>query len=234
MQFSHAPDIWNLHGALVPGVLAVAGLHARAPVSDALAAFHATAAQRLAAAPESEWPEVQAWRRAYSRMGFKPTQYRCASESLLRRLRLDGHLPRIHPLIDLCNAASVAFAIPVAVFDLDFVQGDLQVILARGTESFETFSGDIERPEPGEVIFADAGGRAHARRWVHRQSGTSAVREGTRHALIVAEAQHAQAPEHVPRLVEALARALRAAWGSAPRTGVLSASAPRFDAGLTD
>jgi DNA/RNA-binding domain of Phe-tRNA-synthetase-like protein len=48
-------------------------------------------------------------------MGLKPTQYRCAAESLLRRYRKERFLPRIHPLVDLCNAISLAFAIPVAV-----------------------------------------------------------------------------------------------------------------------
>jgi len=37
-------------------------------------------------------------------MGMKPTQYRCASEALLRRYRRDRVLPRVHPLVDLCNA----------------------------------------------------------------------------------------------------------------------------------
>ena len=34
-----------------------------------------------------------------------------ASESLLRRFRKEGELPRIHPRIDLCNAASLTFAV---------------------------------------------------------------------------------------------------------------------------
>ncbi|WP_264830499.1 phenylalanine--tRNA ligase beta subunit-related protein, partial [Klebsiella michiganensis] len=67
---------------------------------------------------EGELPEIQAWRRAFSKMGLKPTQYRCASEQLLRRFRQDRALPEIHPLIDLCNAISMAFAIPIAVFDV--------------------------------------------------------------------------------------------------------------------
>ncbi|HEY3906880.1 MAG TPA: hypothetical protein VGM14_23450 [Streptosporangiaceae bacterium] len=29
--------------------------------------------------------------------GLKPTQYRCASESLLRRFRKEGSLPNLHP-----------------------------------------------------------------------------------------------------------------------------------------
>lgn len=93
-----------------------------------IAAHEAAARQRLAdAGPESELPEIQAWRRGFARMGLKPTQYRCASESLLRRLRKEGTMPRIHPMIDLCNAISMAFAVPVAVLDVARIQGALQV-----------------------------------------------------------------------------------------------------------
>jgi DNA/RNA-binding domain of Phe-tRNA-synthetase-like protein len=60
-------------------------------------------------------------------MGLKPTQYRCASEALLRRFRKDGSLPWIHPLVDVCKAASVAYATPIAMFDLDQVTRNLTV-----------------------------------------------------------------------------------------------------------
>ena len=103
-------------------------------------------------------------------MGLKPTQYRCASEALLRRYRKEGAVPALHPLIDLCNAASLASAIPVAVFDTARITGTRSVRLAHGDETYETFAGEIEHPEPGEVIFADDNGRAHARRWTNRQA----------------------------------------------------------------
>src|SRR5262249_47895012 len=83
---------------------------------------------------KAELPEIQAWRRAFTTMGLKPTQYRCASESLLRRLRKEGSLPPLHPLVDLCNAISLAFAIPVAVFDASQITGDLCVRYADGAE----------------------------------------------------------------------------------------------------
>jgi len=80
-------------------------------------------------------------------------------------LRKEGSLPQIHPLIDLCNAVSVAFAVPVAVFDCSMVAGYLEVRYAGGSERYESFSGETENPAPQEVIFADGGGRAHAQRW---------------------------------------------------------------------
>jgi DNA/RNA-binding domain of Phe-tRNA-synthetase-like protein len=162
-------------------------------------------------------------------MGLKPTQYRCASEALLRRFRQEHALPRLHPLIDLCNAISLAFAIPVAVFDTEKIVGDLQVRRARGDETYLTFGGEIEHPEPSEVIFADGAQNAHARRWTNRQSGLSAVRAATRSVLIVAEALHASAGDDIARLVETVADALARHWPAAAKTAMLSPVSPRFE-----
>lgn len=78
----------------------------------------------------------------------------------------------------------------VAPLDLDRITGPLRVRRAAGDEHYLTLSGAVEPPAPGEVIFADAAGEAHARRWCHRQSGHSAIRAGTRRAAVIVEAMH--------------------------------------------
>jgi DNA/RNA-binding domain of Phe-tRNA-synthetase-like protein len=116
------------------------GIHRNVSVAPQVARFNAVARSRLdAAGSESELPEIKAWRGVFSRMGLKPTQYRCASESLLRRFRKEGSLPQIHPLIDLCNAASLAFAVPVAALDAGQVAWPLQVRPATGVENYLSF-----------------------------------------------------------------------------------------------
>lgn len=227
-HFQHSAQLWHDFPELVPGVVLVDGITAEASVTAQVAELTARAASRLAAGPESELPEVQAWRRTFSRMGLKPTQYRCASESLLRRLRREGSLPQLHPLVDLCNAASIAYGIPVGAFDVARISGDLIVRYADGDESYLSFSGETEQPEPGEVIFADDAGRAHARRWTNRQSGYSAVSATTTAALIVVEAMHESARVDVAELTTSLAAALAAVWPVTPVTAILSASTPRF------
>ena len=229
MHFSHHPAIRTRHPELAAGALSARGLRREVDAEAAIARYEALARARLdAAGSESELPEIQAWRRAFSRMGLKPTQYRCASESLLRRFKKEGALPRIHPLIDLCNAISMAFAIPVAVLDVACIRGDLQVRHAEGTERYLTFGGDVEHPEPGEVSFVDDEGNAHARRWTNRQSGLSAVRDATSNVLIVAEAMHEGGADDVARLVAAVQGGLREAWGVEARGQLLAASEPRF------
>lgn len=228
MYFQHSQGIWSDFPDLVPGMVIADGLTRDASVGSRIAHFNAIAESRLATSTEGEFPEIQAWRRAYSKMGLKPTQYRCASESLLRRFRKEGFLPEIHPLIDLCNAVSIAFAIPVAVFDVSRIAEYIEVRQATGDETYETFSGETEHPDANEVIFADAAGRAHARRWCNRQSGYSPTRATTSKVLIVAEAMHGSAAADVQKLVTTISTELNAVWSIAPDTAILNQSSPRL------
>lgn len=228
MNFRHANTIWDQYPQLAAGAIAAEGITPSVDVGTNTERHYAAARERLGDQPESALPEIQAWRRTFSAMGLKPTQYRCASESLLRRFRKEGDLPSIHPLIDLCNTVSLAYATPIAVFDRDHITGDLQVRHADGSERYLTFGGEIEHPDSGEVIFADDDGAAHARRWTNRQSGRSAVRDDTAAVLIVAEAMHDSAPADMLHLIEHLRADLQSVWSITPRTSILSASEPVF------
>lgn len=210
-HFSHDPALVARFPTLRVATLRLANLdRAAVPALDP-APYIAMARDRLATRSEGEMPSIRAWRAAYAAMGLKPTQTRCAAEALLRRLRLDGDLPRVGAVVDVCNAVSAAFAIPIAVFDLDRLAGDLTVTFASGDEPFQTFAGMIERAEPGEVIFRDSAGAAHARRWAHRQGAPSAVSATTTRALVVAEALHDEAAADLGQLRQALSRTFRAA-----------------------
>lgn len=229
MLFRHASALWRDYPQLSAGVLHLRGVHAQAFAAPHVEAFIGRARTRLAQASESDLPEIQAWRRAFASMGVKPTQYRCASEALLRRLRKDGAPPPLHPLIDLCNAVSMAYAIPIAVLDARRLGSALEVRHADGTETYLTFSGETEHPEPGEIIYADPEGRAHARRWTNRQSGLSAVRDDTWEVLIVAEALHMGAADDVARLVDELRGVLTSVWQAPLRHALLTAQTPEFE-----
>jgi DNA/RNA-binding domain of Phe-tRNA-synthetase-like protein len=231
MYFEHHPTIWSAFPALVPGVLQVDDVRPDVVLADQLEPLFAQARARLAGASEADLPEVQAWRRGFSQMGLKPTQYRSAAEALLRRFRKEDSLPTLHPLVDLCNAVSLAYALPIAVIDRDQIATGIQVRHADGDEVAQAFSGELEHPEPGEVIFADEASRVHARRWTFRQSRHSTVGDATRRALIVSEGLHATAAADVAALLDALEAKLRAIGFVPSRWAILSADAPRWVGG---
>lgn len=229
MYFYHANEIWREFPQLVPGLLVVEGIYPQVEVEARLQPWFERARERLSAGPESQLAEISAWRRAYSQMGLKPTQYRSAAEALLRRFRREDDLPRLHPLVDLGNAVSLAYALPVAIFDLEKVDGYLAVRRAKGTETYLDFNGQTEIPPADEVIFADASDHVHARRWTFRQSRRSVVGPETSRVLIVSEGLHETAAEDVRALIDTLAEEITALW-SAPRAqAILTADEPRLD-----
>jgi DNA/RNA-binding domain of Phe-tRNA-synthetase-like protein len=228
MRFRHDPAMYTLAPDLSAGVIRIDGIRPDVDVATILPPLYDRARARLAAGSEGEFPEIQAWRRTFTKMGLRPTQYRCAAEALLRRFRKEDSLPSIHPLIDLYNAMSLAWAIPIAAFDLANVEGDLTVRSASGTERYLTFAGEEETPEPGEIVFADDGGYAHARRWSNRQSGRSAIRDETTSVLLVAEAVHPGAEVDIRGLVGELGPLLESTWGTTATTAILGEDAPEF------
>lgn len=238
MEFSHARQIWADFPELAAGAAFTTGIttsdRAVRSVAERVESFWAAADAQLAGSSEAELPQTQAWRRAFARMGLKPTKYRCASESLLRRFRKEHSLPSIHPLVDLCNAISLAYAIPVAVLDVDQVAGSLEVRYAKGTETYLAFSGERDQPQADEVIFADDAGVAHARRWTNRQSALSAVSPATTSVLIVAEAMHESGTADVQALTGTVAAEIAAVWPVTVQTGFLRADQPTFRPGLVN
>lgn len=229
--FQHSEHVWEAFPGLTAGAVIVEAVDADADVERAVGEHLTTAKERAARVSESELPAIRAWRRTYAQMGLKPTQFRCAAESLLRRIRTNGDLPRLHPLVDLCNAVSAAYAIPIAVLDLDRIDGDLTVRPATDVDTYVTFSGDLEHPATGEIVYADDAGYAHSRRWVTRQSGRSAIRSDTRRALIVAEAMHDDADVDVDSVLSILSREIAAAWGAPPLHRRLSRIEPSIEFG---
>jgi DNA/RNA-binding domain of Phe-tRNA-synthetase-like protein len=159
-------------------------------------------------------------------MGLKPTQYRSAAEALLRRFRREDDLPQLHPLVDLCNAISLTYALPVAVFDLAKVDEYLEVRRANGTETYLAFGGETETPPPDEIIFADASNQVHARRWTFRQSLRSVVQPETERVLIVSEGLHETASDDIRSLIDTLAGQIGEIWTPPQQQAMLTAEQP--------
>lgn len=95
----------------------------------------------------------------------------CSAEALRKRALRDGGLPSIDPVVDLYNAISVQFAIPVGGENLAAYAGTPRLVVADGSETFDTLkNGEAvdESPDPGEVVWRDDLG-VTCRRWNWRQ-----------------------------------------------------------------
>jgi DNA/RNA-binding domain of Phe-tRNA-synthetase-like protein len=82
--------------------------------------------------------QVEATRSAYKALGKDPARYRGSAEALLRRMIAGKGLPQINAVVDVSNLVSVESRLPIGLYDLAHVQGD--VVFRRGRAG-ETYKG---------------------------------------------------------------------------------------------
>ena len=102
-------------------------------------------------------PQVEATRAAYKALGKDPARYRGSAEALLRRVVGGKALPEINAVVDVINLVSVESRLPVGLYDLGHVVGD---IVFRAGKSGETYKGigKYDLNLEGLPLFADTVG----------------------------------------------------------------------------
>ncbi|MDI3405793.1 B3/B4 domain-containing protein [Streptomyces cavernicola] len=192
------------------------------------AAEDALHAAQLTKADVSALPAIAAWREAYRAVDVNPNRFPCAAESILRRVAKGDRLPRINSLVDLCNAVSLDSQLPVASCDVGDIEGELDVRLAHGAETYLPLGApeQPEQPEPGEVVYADRHGRAHSRRWNWRQGDLVKTDLGRRRILLTVESVHEAGRDDVERVLGQITETLADLGVESGRPLVLDRSTP--------
>lgn len=180
----HQP-VWQLRPDFV--ALSIVARGARNAVSG-----NSTVADLLsidAGAPAWAEAHLTSWRDAYRAFGAKPQRTPCSAEALRKRIERDGALPQVNAVVDLYNAVSVRYAVPVGGENLDAYAGSPRLIRAAGDEPFATTKDGeavTEIVDAGEVVWRDDLG-VTCRRWNWRQSPRTRLEEATRNMWFVLE-----------------------------------------------
>lgn len=82
-------------------------------------------------------PVLQVARTLYKNIGMEPSRYRPASEALLKRILQDKPLYQISALVDFGNFCSLKHLLPVGLYDLNKVRGDITVRIGKDEETYE-------------------------------------------------------------------------------------------------
>ena len=126
-------------------------------VTDPRPDFAAEVAEAEAAARQGRTGEPGPARTLYRRFGIDPTRYRPSSEALLRRVRRGEPLPRVNSLVDVANVVSLRLQVPVGLYDLAHVDGELRLRLGRDGESYAGIRKEVVHAA-GRICVADDAG----------------------------------------------------------------------------
>jgi DNA/RNA-binding domain of Phe-tRNA-synthetase-like protein len=124
-----------------------------------------------------ESPQVESVRKAYKSLGKDPARYRGSAEALLRRIVAGKGFPQINVVVDIINLVSVESRLPVGLYDLGHITGDVVFRVGRAGETYKGI-GKYDLNLEGLPVFADdAGPHGSATSDSERTMVTAATKE---------------------------------------------------------
>ena len=139
--------------------------------------------EKFAAAKAKETAEIAPYRDAFQKLGINPNKFMSSIEAIATRIEKKKGFPSINPVVDLGNAMSIKYLLPMGAHDIDAASGDIQVRFSRQGDQFTPFGETTaEILEAGELIYS-AGERVKTRRWIWRQSEEGKVTEASQNVF---------------------------------------------------
>ena len=194
-KFVTEDSFWNLFPGASLGVVVARGMKPAdqvspedaAEIEQLLAHANAQAECHLESRTLSENAPVRVWRQAYQRFKTKRGA-RCSIENLLKRVLKGNPVGSISPAVDIYNAISLTYALPLGGEDIDAFQGDLRLLITQGGDEFIPLGENAENDPtlPGELCYVDDAG-AVCRCWNWRDGVRTALTDTTSNAFLIME-----------------------------------------------
>lgn len=194
-KFVTEDSFWQLFPGASFGVVVAQGMKAPGDIAPEsveeiralLTRANAQAERHLDSPTLSANAPVRVWREAYQQFKTKRGA-RCSIENLLKRVLKDNPVGSISPSVDIYNAVSLAFALPLGGEDIDTFEGDLRLTITEGGDPFTPLGEHAENDPtlPGELAYLDDAG-AVCRCWNWRDGVRTALTDTTRNAFLIVE-----------------------------------------------
>ncbi len=193
-SFIAEESFWNLFPEARIGVAVVHGMKPAAAVgaddaqaiARALAAANEAADKHLESNTLSQNQAVAVWRDAYQRFKTKKGA-RCSIENLLKRVLKGNPVGSITPSVDVYNAVSLKYALPVGGEDIDALEGDMRLGITAGGDAFRALGDEEDAPTlEGELCYRDDAG-AVCRCWNWRDGQRTALTDDSQKAFLIIE-----------------------------------------------
>ena len=173
-----------------------------------------------------ELPGVKACRDAFQALGMNPNKFMVSIEALAKRVQKNGTLPHINPLVDLGNALSLKYEVPMGAHDIDKMEGDIVVRFSTPEDHFQPMGEtEVESMPEGELCYV-SGHTVKTRRWLWRQSEDGKIGPETSHVFFPIDGFATVNAPAVLSAWEELARIVSVDLGLEVKLGLVSVECP--------
>ena len=210
-DFTVDKEFWEIFPDVTIGVLALSDVKETGSVDETeaveieqlLMKANREAEKYLESDTISENEVVAVWRKAYQKFPTKKGA-RCSIEALLKRVLHGKPVGSIFPPVDITNAISLKYALPIGVEDVDKLEGGLKLGVMKGDEHFLPIGSETEEPPlAGEVAYYDDFG-AVCRCFNWRDGQRTQVNDNTTNEVVLMECVDPERVEDLKKAVKEL------------------------------
>lgn len=105
----------------------------------------------------TDYQGVREWRNVFKVLGMDPSKYRPSHEAMIRRIAKRQFLDSIHSAADINNFFSIQYEIPIGIYDLCKIKGDIEIRMGSDEESYDALNNRIISAT-GKIVSSDTTG----------------------------------------------------------------------------
>jgi len=170
---------------------------------------------------------IKACRDAFLALGMNPNKFMCSIEALAKRVQKGHGLPHISPVVDLGNAFSLDYLLPMGAHDIDKLKDDLAVRFSTEEDHFLPMGEESQEAMPaGELVYV-SGHTVKTRRWLWRQSEDGKIGPETSHIFFPIDGFQGVNSDAVLTARDQLAQLLKTTFGCQVEVGYVEPGSPR-------
>lgn len=169
------------------------------------------------------------YREAFASLGINPNKFQCSVEAMFTRIAKGKKLPSINPLVDLNNAVSLKYTLPMGTHDLARSNKDIEMRYSKSGDTFVPMgSTEVEQLDEGEVVYA-VGNEVRTRRWAWRQSDFGKITDETSYVFFPIDGFKGVNEKEVESATTELAKNLKQIFDCKTAQGHVDKDNPTFE-----
>jgi DNA/RNA-binding domain of Phe-tRNA-synthetase-like protein len=222
------PNLFEKQNDLLIGVVAAEGINNKIEskeIEELLTSVVAQQKQIVSGQQVKEFKEFEPYHAAMRNFGISLSRFQMSVEAMLKRLSKGDDIPSISPVVDLANAVSLQYHVPIGVHDIDSLIEDLEIRYVRDDDVFEG-SDDSTGFDREELVYA-SGNSIRTRRWIWRQMPAGRTNRDSKNLVFPIDG-FSENMETILTARDTLSSHLKKFFGCNIRVGLIDKNSPSF------
>ena len=169
------------------------------------------------------------YREGFQKVGINPNKFQCSVEAMVNSISKGRDVPHINPLVNLNNAISLKYTLPMGTHNLGLSDSDVELRFATADDTFTPMGSDTpEKLEEDELVYV-VDNKVRTRRWAWRQSREGMIDKDTSYVFFPIDGFKGFNDDKINEAIKELEEVLQNEFGCETTSGYVDKDHPEFE-----